>query len=73
MAEYIISRCIITPYIQSTVTDCIQIVQFCRLVHFLEHVGDFMIERERGNFILDKADFAEIAGSYLEKIQRSLK
>jgi hypothetical protein len=32
-----------------------------------------MIERGCGNFILDKADFAEIAGSYLEKIQRSIK
>jgi len=32
-----------------------------------------MVERERGNFILDKADFAEIASSYLEKIQRGIK
>lgn len=32
-----------------------------------------MIERERGNLILDKADFIEIAGSYIEKIQRSIK
>jgi len=32
-----------------------------------------MTEREPGNFVLDKADFAEIAGSYLEKIQRSIK
>jgi len=29
--------------------------------------------RERGNFILDKADFAAVAGSYGEKIQRSKK
>jgi len=25
-----------------------------------------MIERERGNFVLDEADFADIAGSYGE-------
>jgi len=39
----------------------------------LELVRDFVIERGRGNFVLDKANFAEIAGSYLEKIQRSIK
>jgi len=32
-----------------------------------------VIERGRGNFILDEADFAGIAGSYDEKIQRSIK
>jgi hypothetical protein len=32
-----------------------------------------MIERGRANFISDKADFADIAGSYGEKIQRSIK
>ena len=39
----------------------------------LELVRDFMTERERGNFVLDKADFADVAGSYGEKIQRSIK
>ncbi|MFM9947266.1 MAG: hypothetical protein ACKV1O_04950 [Saprospiraceae bacterium] len=34
----------------------------------LEHVQISMIERERGNFVLDEADFANIAGSYGEKI-----
>lgn len=34
---------------------------------FLELVRDFMIERERENFVLDKADFAVVAGSYDEK------
>jgi hypothetical protein len=32
-----------------------------------------VIERGRGNFVLDKANFADIAGSYVEKIQRSIK
>jgi len=47
---------------------------------FLELVRDFVIERGRGNFVLDKAkrkfdvvNFADIAGSYVEKIQRSIK
>ncbi len=39
----------------------------------LERVRDFMIERVRENFVLDKADFAGVAGSYDEKIQRSIK
>ncbi len=39
----------------------------------LELVRVFMTERERGNFILDKADFADVAGSYGEKIQRRIK
>ena len=46
----------------------------------LELVRDFMIERGWGNFILDEAkrkfdvvNFADIAGSYVEKIQRSIK
>ncbi len=42
-------------------------------VYFLELVRDFTIERGRGNFVLDKANFAGIAGSYDEKIQRSIK
>ncbi len=39
----------------------------------LELVGDFLIERKRENFVLDKANFADIASSYGEKIQRSIK
>ncbi len=44
-----------------------------KCVCHLELVRDFMTERERGNFVLDKADFADVAGSYGEKIQRSIK
>jgi len=33
----------------------------------------FMTARERGNFVLDKADFADVASSYGEKIQRRIK
>jgi len=39
----------------------------------LELVRVFMMERERGNFILDKADFADVVSSYGEKIQRRIK
>jgi hypothetical protein len=37
----------------------------------LELVRDFMIVRKRGNFMLNKADFTGVAGSYDEEIQRS--
>ena len=40
---------------------------------YLELVRVFMTERERENFVLDEADFADVAGSYGEKIQRSIK
>ena len=30
-----------------------------------------MIVRKRGNFMLHKADFTDVAGSYGEEIQRS--
>jgi hypothetical protein len=30
----------------------------------------FLIERKRGNFVLSKADFADVAGGYGEKSQR---
>ena len=33
----------------------------------LEHVQIFMLRRKRVNFVLGKADFAGIAGSYVEK------
>jgi len=42
-------------------------------IPFLELVRVFVIERGRGNFILDKAIFADVAGSYGEKNQRSIK
>jgi hypothetical protein len=32
-----------------------------------------VMERNRGNLISDKADFADVASSYGEKIQRSMK
>ncbi|MBN8683003.1 MAG: hypothetical protein J0L99_10120 [Chitinophagales bacterium] len=38
---------------------------------FLALVRDFMIVRKRGNFMLNKADFTGIAGSYNEECQRS--
>ena len=33
----------------------------------LEHAQIFMLRRKRANFVLGKADFAGIAGSYVEK------
>jgi hypothetical protein len=37
----------------------------------LEHVREFMIARKRANFMLNKAVFTGIAGSYDEENQRS--
>ena len=39
----------------------------------LEHVQVFLIERKRGNSILDKAVFTDLAGGYGEENQRSPK
>ncbi|GEM_PF-2437368 len=48
--------------------------EFFGMAHvILELVRVFVIERGRGNFILDKAIFADVAGSYGEKNQRSIK
>jgi len=38
-----------------------------------ELVQDSMMSRGRANFVSDEAHFADVAGSYGEKMQRSIK